>query len=186
MLSFQVSTALSVPLLLAVRPSSTTWLRLVGASAILTWLAETTSKLAPASADERFEAMRWILFDNHRSTGYFSTRRLLFSLLPEPPHPAVLAFLKSRVESAFPVVEKHLTSRAYMLGDRPTITDFSLAGCVFYRADETGFELATAFPSIEAWRQRLAALPGWKPPYELMPAGTSLRPTRAGSSGLCQ
>ncbi len=35
MLSFQVGTALSVPLLLAVGPSSTTWLRLVGASAIL-------------------------------------------------------------------------------------------------------------------------------------------------------
>ncbi len=35
MLSFQVGTALSVPLLLAVGPSSTTWLRLVGASAVL-------------------------------------------------------------------------------------------------------------------------------------------------------
>jgi len=35
MLSFQVGTALSVPLLLAVGPSSTTWLRLVGAAAVL-------------------------------------------------------------------------------------------------------------------------------------------------------
>lgn len=35
MLSFQVGTALSVPLLLAVGPSSTTWLRLVGAATIL-------------------------------------------------------------------------------------------------------------------------------------------------------
>ncbi len=34
-LSFQVGTALSVPLLLAVGPSSTTWLRLVGASVVL-------------------------------------------------------------------------------------------------------------------------------------------------------
>lgn len=37
MLSFQIGTALSVPLLLAVGPSSTTWLRLVGAAAIL-WM----------------------------------------------------------------------------------------------------------------------------------------------------
>ncbi len=35
MLSFQLGTALSVPLLLAVGPASTTWLRLVGAAAIL-------------------------------------------------------------------------------------------------------------------------------------------------------
>jgi glutathione S-transferase len=146
--------------------------------AILTWLAETTGRFAPADADERFEAMRWILFDNHRFTANFASHRLLFSLLPDPPHPAVLAFLKSRVESAFAIVEKHLTGRTFMLGDRPTIADFSLAGYVFYRTEETGFDLATAFPSIEAWRQRLAALPGWKPPYELMPVGVSLLPTR--------
>ena len=35
MLSFQIGTALSVPLLLAVGPSSTTWLRLVGAATLL-------------------------------------------------------------------------------------------------------------------------------------------------------
>jgi len=152
--------------------------RLSQSGAILTWLAEATGKFAPAGADEQFEAMRWILFDNHRFTGYFATHRLLFSLLPEPPHPAVLAFLKSRVENAFSVVEKHLTSRAFMLGDRPTIADFSLVGYVFYPTEETGIDLAAAFPSIEAWRQRLAALPGWKPPYELMPVGVSLVPTR--------
>ena len=38
MLSFQIGTALSVPLLLAIGPSSTTWLRLVGAATIL-WMA---------------------------------------------------------------------------------------------------------------------------------------------------
>ena len=152
--------------------------RLSQSGAILTWLAETTGKFAPADADERFEALRWILFDNHRFTANFASHRSLFSLLPEPPHPAVLAFLRSRVESAFSVVEKHLTGRAFMLGDRPTITDFSLAGYVFYPAEETGFELATEFPLIDAWRQRLAALPGWKPPYELMPVGISPVPTR--------
>ena len=35
MLSFQIGTALSVPLLMAVGPSSTTWLRLIGAASIL-------------------------------------------------------------------------------------------------------------------------------------------------------
>ena len=38
MLSFQIGTALSVPLLLAIGPSSTTWLRLLGAATIL-WVA---------------------------------------------------------------------------------------------------------------------------------------------------
>ncbi len=49
MLSFQIGTALSVPLLLAVGPSSTTWLRLVGAATIL-WMA---SKPTPAAYSRR-------------------------------------------------------------------------------------------------------------------------------------
>jgi glutathione S-transferase len=61
-----------------------------------------------------------------------------------------------------------------MLGDRPTIADFSLAGYVYYPAEETGFDVEATFPAIDAWRRRLAALPGWKPPYELMPVAGSL------------
>jgi glutathione S-transferase len=61
-----------------------------------------------------------------------------------------------------------------VLGDRPTIVDFSMAGYVYYPKQETGFDIAADFPAIHAWRQRLAALPGWKPPYELMPVGSDL------------
>ena len=65
-----------------------------------------------------------------------------------------------------------------MLGDRLTIVDLSMAGYVFYPAAETGFDIAAAYPAIDAWRARIAALPGWKPPYELMPVGVS-PPVRA-------
>ena len=61
------------------------------------------------------------------------------------------------------------------LGDQPTIVDFSLAGYVYYPKEETGFDIAAEFPALDAWRKRLAALPGWKPPYELMPVGSDLR-----------
>jgi glutathione S-transferase len=60
------------------------------------------------------------------------------------------------------------------LGDRPTIVDFSLVGYLYYPTVETGFDLATAFPAIDAWRERVANLPDWKPPYETMPVGNSL------------
>jgi glutathione S-transferase len=152
--------------------------RMAQSGAILMWLAETTGKFAPANADERFEAMRWILFDNHKFTGNFAPHRIQYSFTPEPPHPAVLSFLRTRVESAFSIVDKHLTDRPFVLGDRPTISDFSLAGYLYYPPEETGFDLEAAFPAIHAWCQRVAALPGWKPPYELMPLGVSM-PMRA-------
>jgi glutathione S-transferase len=48
-----------------------------------------------------------------------------------------------------------------------------MAGYVYYPPEETGFDITADFPALHAWRQRLAALPGWKPPYELMPVGAS-------------
>ena len=142
--------------------------------AILTWLAEITGHFAPG-ADQRHEALRWILFDNHKFTNNYAMHRFQKSFMPEPVHPAVLAFLRSRVEASFAIADKHLGDRAFVLGDRPTIVDFSLAGYVYYPREETGFDIAADYPALHAWRQRLAALPGWKPPYELMPVGSDLR-----------
>jgi glutathione S-transferase len=118
--------------------------------------------------------MRWLLFDNHRFTGSFAPHRILYSATPEPPHPAVLAYMRARAENAFSIVDKHLAGRRFMLGDRPTIVDFSLVGYLYYPPEETGFDLGADFPAIDAWRGRVAALPGWKTPYEMMPVGKSL------------
>ena len=146
--------------------------RMSQSGAILIWLAETTGKFAPGT-DERFEALRWILFDNHKFTSNYAMHRFQNSLTAEPVHPAILAFLRSRAEASYSIVDRHLMDRAFVLGDRPTIVDFSMAGYVYYSPEETGFDIAADYPALDAWRQRLAALPGWKPPYELMPVGSS-------------
>jgi glutathione S-transferase len=148
--------------------------RMSQSGAILIWLAETTGKFAPG-ADQRYDALRWILFDNHKFTNNYAMHRFQKSFMPEPAHPAILALLRTRVEASFAIADKHLADRAFMLGDQPTIVDFSLAGYVYYPKEETGFDIAAEYPALHAWRQRLAALPGWKPPYELMPVGSDLR-----------
>src|SRR5215470_2168167 len=51
--------------------------------AILTWLAETTGHFAP-TAEARFEALRWILFDNHKFTNNYAIHRFQKSFVPEP------------------------------------------------------------------------------------------------------
>ena len=140
--------------------------------AILLWLAETHGVFAPTH-EERFETARWLLFDNHKFTGNFAPHRFQRCFMPEPAHPAVIAFLRARTESAFSIVDRHLSDRRFMLGDRPTIVDFSLLGYLYYPREETGFDLAAAFPAIDAWRRRIADLPGWRPPYEMMPVGNS-------------
>lgn len=137
---------------------------------ILTYLARELGQFGPADLDEELEILRWILFDNHKFTSYFATHRFMFSLQGKPADPAVLSFLRSRIDGALGIADKHLAEQPFMVGGRPTIADLSLAGYMFYPIAETGYDLATSHPHIHAWRERIAALPGWKPPYDLMPA----------------
>lgn len=144
---------------------------LTQSGAILMELAETTGHYAAATTEERPEVMRWILWDNHKFTNYFAMHRLQKAFAPQPPPPEVLAWLKGHVEQNLALLEGHLASRTWVVGNRPTIADLSLAGYLYYPTAETGFDLAATHPNITAWTQRIAALPGWKPPYELLPGG---------------
>ena len=38
-----------------------------------------------------------------------------------------------------------------------------------FPSDETGYDFATSHPAVHAWLQRLAALPGWRSAYDLLP-----------------
>src|SRR6266849_2074612 len=44
---------------------------------ILTYLAGHSGRFSGESEDERLEALRWILFDNHKFTSYLATYRFL-------------------------------------------------------------------------------------------------------------
>ncbi len=110
--------------------------RLTQSGAILTWLADKTGKFAPKGDEQRYEALRWILFDNHKFTS---------------------------------VVNEHLSKTPYLLGEEPTIADFSIAGYLFYPSTELGYDFETSHKNIYAWTQRMKAIPGWKDPYDLIP-----------------
>ena len=144
---------------------------------ILTYLSQATGKFAPANENERMEALRWMLFDNHKFTSYLATYRFLKAFAQPAADPSVLAFLKGRFDAAAAIVDKHLAGSRFMVGDKPTTADFSLAGYVFYPAEEHGYDWAKTHPNIHAWTERLRALPGWKGPYELMP-GERIKPLR--------
>jgi glutathione S-transferase len=134
---------------------------------ILDYLAEVTGKFGPRNGDERREILRWTLFDNHKFTSYFATLRFLIGLQKSGESP-VTEFLRTRARGAYGIVDKHLAGRKYLLGDQPSIADLSLAGYVFY-SEATGIDRAKEFPNVEAWAARIAGLPGWKHPHDLMP-----------------
>ena len=133
---------------------------------ILNYLAQRFGRFGGAGEDERAEILRWILFDNHKFTSYAATCRFLVRFA-KSGDPAVLAFLKARIAGAYGVVDRHLAEREFLVGGQPTIADFSLVGYLFYR-DEFDVEWST-WPNLLRWTDRIAALPRWKHPYDLMP-----------------
>jgi len=144
--------------------------RLTQSAAILLYLAQHHGRFGGANDDEHQDVLRWLFFDNHKFTSYFATYRFMKSFAPVAPDPTLMQWFKGRVDNAFGIVDKHLSGRDFMVGSAPTIADISLAGYQFFPVDESGVDVATQYPAIAAWRDRLkAALPGWKPPYELLP-----------------
>jgi glutathione S-transferase len=142
--------------------------RLAQSGAILTYLSELSGKFGGHDQEQRLAILGWILFDNHKFTSYYATLRWMVGLT-KTGDPAVIDFLRKRSLSAFAIVDKHLAKSTFLVGDEPTIADVSLVGYHYYE-EETGIN-HDDFPNIQAWKKRIAALPGWKHPYELMPRG---------------
>ena len=152
-------------------------LRLSQSGVILTHLARKHGRFGGADEAQQREVLRWLLFDNHRFTSYYATYRWLFSLAEAAPDPAVLAFLRMRFEAAFAIADKHLQDRAFMVGDEPTIADFSMCGYMFYPVEETGYDVRAKHPAMGRWLSRIQAMPGWRAPYDCLP-GERILPRR--------
>ena len=141
-------------------------LRLTQSGVILDYLSEQTGRFGAESDDERREIWRWILFDNHKLTSYIGTMRFLlrFARTGETP---VTEFLRGRAIAALKIVDRHLAGAEFMAAGRPTVADLSLCGYLYF-GDELTIDLGV-YPHVQGWLGRIAALPGWRHPYDLMP-----------------
>ena len=154
--------------------------RLTQTGVILTHLAKKHGAYGGKTPEEEEqEILRWILFDNHKFTSYFATYRFLRAFGPAAPDPAVMAWLKGRIDGAYGIVDKHLAGSPFIVGTAPTIADFSLCGYLFYPVEESGYEVQLRFPHIGAWLERVRKIPGWAPPYDILP-GERIAPKWTG------
>jgi glutathione S-transferase len=143
---------------------------------ILHHLAKRFRKFNPRTEEEEREAMRWILFDNHKLTSYTATLRYFRYLANQPNDPAI-PFLEGRTLGAYKVLDAHLRNHDWVAAERPTIADFSLCGYLFW-PDQIGVDW-NDYPNIRDWLDRIKLLPGWKMPEALMPSGRNVETTAA-------
>jgi glutathione S-transferase len=150
--------------------------KLTQSGVILNYLSDLTGKFRPQGEDERLEALRWIIFDNQKVNGFLGPFRFLRIFAKPPGDPAVLSFLKGRIDNNLAIVNKRLAGRQFLISNTPTIADISMTAYLYYPAEEFGFDIAKDHPAIASWLDRMKVLPGWKHPYDLMPGhplGTS-------------
>lgn len=147
--------------------------RLTQTGPILLRLAERFGRYRGEADSERFEVLRWLFWDNHKLTSYVATYRFLRAFTASPDRD-VLDFLRGRLDDYLGILERHLRERAFAVGSRPTVADISMIAYLSFPKEESGYDLAATHPAIHAWQVRIAALPGWRAPYDLLP-GKRLR-----------
>ncbi len=148
-------------------------MKLSQSGAIQHYITDKTGKLA-GKPEDKYEVLRWVFWDNHKMSSQAGVTRFLMNFLPEDKRPAdAIGFLQGRLAAAYTVLDTALATRDWLVGDGLTVADISCCGYLYY-PEPFGFA-RTDWPHIDAWLDRIAATPGWKHPYDLMPGNPSDR-----------
>ena len=139
-------------------------LTIVQSNVILDYLARVTGHFEGASEQERWQAREWLSWEadaiqNIARVRHFSRFRAV--------DPAVMAYFRPLAEEALAFMDKSLAGRDWLVGETCTIADIGCWGRMVFMA-EGGMDIAR-WPNVEAWSRRLAAMPGFALPYDLIP-----------------
>ncbi|MCV2893123.1 glutathione S-transferase family protein [Lentibacter sp. XHP0401] len=147
--------------------------RLTQSGAIQQYITDKSGKFGGAPED-KYEVLRWVLWDNHKMSSQAGVTRFLMNFLPEEKRPQeVIAFLQGRLKAAYATLDTHLEGRNYIVGDSLTNADISNCGYLFY-PEPFGFT-RTDWPNIDRWLSNIQDTNGWKAPYDLMPGSPADR-----------
>jgi glutathione S-transferase len=135
---------------------------------ILLRLAERYGRFQGADQAARDEVLRWLFWDNQKLSGFMAMYRYrrAFTASAEP---AVLDFMRRRIDDFLGIIERHFQERPFVAGDDPTIADFSMSAYLAFPKHETGYDFAVSHPAVDAWLRRIASIPGWMGAYDLLP-----------------
>jgi glutathione S-transferase len=103
---------------------------------------------------ERWQAREWLSWEADHIT---AVARVRHSARFRKMHDEVIAEFRSRAEAALSFVDKTVTDRPFLVGDKFTIADIGCWGRMVFMA-EGGFEI-WRWPHLEAWAARIKAMP---------------------------
>jgi glutathione S-transferase len=136
--------------------------RPLGESGAILWYLGGGTRFVPEDAYERAQVLQWIFFEQYDHEPNIAVARfwLMYADNPEQYADALPARREGGYR-ALDAMERRLTGRAYLVGERMSIADIALYGYT-HVAGEGGFDLGR-FPAVRAWIARVAAEPGHVP-----------------------
>lgn len=130
-------------------------------NAILCYLADGTP-LLPDDRLERAQVLQWMFFEQYSHEPYIAVARFILQFLRQPDD----ARLPDRIAGSYralDVMEQHLATRRFFVGERYTVADIALYAYT-HVANEANVDLSR-YPAIRAWLDRVRA----QPRYVAMP-----------------
>ena len=130
--------------------------------AIIAYLAE-GSALIPSDPYERALMWQWMCFEQYQLEPGVATVRFWLKSLKKTPEEFGERYKErfQRGADALAVLDRELTGRNWLVGDKVTLADIALFAYT-HVADEAGYRFAD-YPAIGAWIAGFKALPWYAP-----------------------
>ncbi|MCW3034068.1 MAG: gst [Solirubrobacterales bacterium] len=133
---------------------------LAESNAILCYLAEGT-ELLPAERLARARVLQWLFFEQYSHEPYIAVVRFWVMFSATPPTATEIEARRAGGYGALDAMERHLSGRTFLVGERFTIADIALYAYT-HVAHEGGFEMS-GYGAIERWLRRVDGQPGHIP-----------------------
>lgn len=142
----------------------------VQSNAILLFLAEQSARFGGESPARLAHAREWLFWEANRLGLSLPHLRFARRFDAQAYPDGSLLWFERRYEADIKRLERELSDgRRFILDDQPSVSDFSLCGCLFW-ADQARVSVP---PGVTAWLERISQLPGWGAPYTLLAAPTT-------------
>ena len=129
-------------------------------NAILYFLAQ-GSAYWPADHFEQAQVMQWLFFEQYSHEPNIATPRFWLTIKGMEKTPFNLELLAQKQKAgnqALAVMDQHLQSRRFFVGERYSIADIALYAYT-HEAHDGGFDLSL-YPAVVAWLKRVSEQPG--------------------------
>ncbi|MES2259016.1 MAG: glutathione S-transferase family protein [Pseudomonadota bacterium] len=136
----------------------------VQSNAILLHLAEQLGTYGGETPQRLARVREWLFWEANRIGMSLAHLRYGQKFAPDAYPGTVLPWFRQRFDDDIERLETELADgRAFLLDDQVSIADFSMCGYLYWPEQAS----VTYPPRVQAWLERISALPGWRHPYRM-------------------